>query len=341
VIKFAYDAVDANGKNTFGIIEAENEEDAITLIGRQGLFPTDVRKANITETLRANIQTRVEEDRRQREQEQHRKSEEYRKKHPRQRLVVRYANGEVVYGICFAMNIRDPQFHLDIVDVRGAATGERRTVRFTDLKAVFQVRSFDGKTDRLEGHFGSEASGPEVVVMFKDGEKLRGHLTHAYNPREERFQVVPHDPRSNNLITLCEGSAVDRVLTVEEYQSLRASAVQAEKKQAAEGVLSQEETLGDFYFTSRNYEMAFQQYKLAGEKSPGSIRLRKKMLAAEYNIGVGFIKRRQYDKALDYMQSILRQEPNNDHAKRKVAQLQKIKEKSQAAPQSGHDLELH
>ena len=289
MIKFAYDAVDSSGKQQFGIIEAENEEAAINIISQLGLFPTDVRKANITETLRAQIQTRVEEDRKLRQTEDQKKAEDYRKKHPRQRLVVRYLDGRVVYGICFAMNIREPLFHLDCVDVHGAATGERVTVQFTQIKAVFQVRSFDGKTDRLEGSHHATPTGPEVVVIFKDGEKVRGHLLHAFNPREERFQLLPHDPRSNNISILCEGSSVQSVMTIEEYQAKRAEAVKAEKKQAAEGELSQEETLGDFYFASRTYENALEQYKLAAAKTPGSHRLRKKMLAAEYNIGVQYI----------------------------------------------------
>ncbi|MFP4192887.1 MAG: tetratricopeptide repeat protein, partial [Candidatus Hydrogenedentota bacterium] len=103
------------------------------------------------------------------------------------------------------------------------------------------------------------------------------------------------------------------------------------KLQAAGSDLTQEETLGDFYFETRSYEAALQQYENAHKKVGQSHRLRRKILAAEYNIGVQHIKRREYARALKWMERVLEQDPKNQHAKKKILQLRKILDKMSAS----------
>lgn len=320
--KFAYKAIDSLGVEQYGVVEAENEKDAINEVGRKGLFPTEVRHANITDDLRL----KWKEQRQHWEEVEARKLERQKKRHTRQRLVVRYKDGRTEYGVCFALNPRDTGFHLDKVDANGATTGEAVQVRYSDLKAVFYVKSFDGKFDKGLRFREWTPDGKELVVEFKDGEVIRGFSLQQYDPEDQRFYLIPKDPATNNISVLIEKSALAHVFTPEEYDAHRREKLEARK--AAEGgtELSQEETMGDFYFETRNYPQALEQYMLAAKKFPHSGRIRKKMLAAQYNIGVNHIKRREYAEALACMQKVLHVDPRNAHAQKKVQKLQKILE---------------
>lgn len=268
--------------------------------------------------------------------EEEKRHEDFRKRRPRQRLVVRYLDGHCEYGVCFAMNLKEAGFHLDMCDSGGTPLGKTNYVAFRDLKAVFLVKSFDGKFDRSVRYKDYTAEGPEVVVRFKDGEIIRGNSLHRYDPDEPRFQLIPHDETTNNISIVVETSAVKAVYTPEEFLEVE------EKEKAAKGAgptgLSQEETTGDFYFETRNYDAAMEQYRLAVEKFPHVRRLQKKILAAHYNIGVNFIKRHDYEKALECMETCLRGEPHNERVRKKVAQLRHIIQKgkpSDAAAEQG------
>ena len=90
--------------------------------------------------------------------------------------------------------------------------------------------------------------------------------------------------------------------------------------------------MGDFYFETRNYSASLEQYAVAQKKYPDSKRLRRKIMASQFNIGVAFIKRRDYAQALDCMQKVLQMDPANEHAKKKYQQLRKIVERPDKAP---------
>ena len=121
---------------------------------------------------------------------------------------------------------------------------------------------------------------------------------------------------------LVERSALANVFTTEEYKSRLAEKREARKKHKEESTqLSQEESLGDFYFETRNYDAAIVQYRLAADKTPHSGRIRRKLLTTKYNVGVQHIKRREYREALDCMEEVLSADPRNQHALKKVAQL--------------------
>jgi Tfp pilus assembly protein PilF len=129
-----------------------------------------------------------------------------------------------------------------------------------------------------------------------------------------------------------EKSAVSNVFTPEEYAEHKKRLKQERsQKEGTPTKLTQQETMGDFYFETRNYEAALEQYKEALHENPGSHRLHKKVAASNYNIGVQFIKRRQYDRALAIMEDVLRADPANGHARKKSLQLRKIIERSKQA----------
>lgn len=325
--KFAFKAIDSAGVEQSGILEAATEADAVNEVGRRGLFPTDVRPANVADDLRMRWQ---EQQQRHKEMEA-RRAEQQRKRQTRQRLVVRYKDGRTEYGVCFALNPRDHGFHLDKVDKNGITTGNTVQVRYSELKAVFYVKSFDGKYDKTQRFREWAPEGSELVIEFADGEILRGLCLHHYEPEEARFYVVPKDPTTNNICALVERSATTRIMTPEEYEASRTERHEA-RKAAEKTELTQEETMGDFYFETRNYAAALDQYVVAQKKHPESRRLRRKIMASQFNIGVSFIKRRDYAQALECMQKVLQMDPTNEHAKKKVLQLRKIVERPDRAP---------
>jgi len=327
VPKFAFKAIDNAGIEQSGIIEAASEADAVNEVGRRGLFPTDVRAANVTDDLRARWH---EQQVRAKEMEA-RRADQQRKRQTRQRLVVRYKDGRTEYGVCFALNPKDTGFHLDKVDKNGITSGNTLQVRYAELKAVYYVKSFDGKFDKNQRYREWAPEGSELVVEFADGEILRGHSMQHFDPDDARFYIVPKDPATNNICALIERSATSRVLTPEEYEASRTERHEA-RKAAEKTELTQEETMGDFYFETRNYSAALDQYAVAQKKHPDSRRLRRKIMASQFNIGVSFIKRREYGQALECMEKVLHMDPHNEHAKKKVQQLRKIVERPDKAP---------
>lgn len=261
--------------------------------------------------------------------EEEKKQESARHKHIRQRLVVRFSDGRLVYGYCLALNPKEHGFHLEIADkVGGVGVGQTTPIRFSDLKAVFFVKSFDGNFDKSLRYREWSPEGNQMVVEFKDGEVIRGSTLHRYEPTDGRFYMIPDDPGSNNISILIESSSVAAVYTPQEYEA-RQHEKKLEIMSAPQGAdLSQEETLGDFDFETRNYHAALEKYQAAQKKFPQSSRIRRKILASQYNIGVQHVKRREFAMALEWMQKVLKADPENAHAKKKMIQLRRILDKS-------------
>lgn len=336
--KFAYSAVNSEGEETFGVVEGENEKDAISNVSRQGFFVTDIKPAGIGDEWLAR---RNEEKKRREKEDLHRthRMERAKKRQARQRLVIRFKDGRTVPGMCYALNPKENAFHLDLVDEKGITTNETQQVRYNDLKAVFYVKSFDGKFDQNVRYHDWQPEGAELIVKFDDGEIIEGYSLLRYDSQEPRFYLIPKDQTSNNISILVEVSAVEKVYRPEEYAEEERAKRQARKAEDVSADLSQEETLGDFYFETRNYPAALEQYQLAQKKHPQSRRILKKLLATQYNIGVQHIKRRDYPGALQWMEKILQLDPGNNHASKKVHQLRKIIEQESrskgGAPKSG------
>lgn len=268
--------------------------------------------------------------------EEERRRAESRKRHARHSLVVHFRDGRKAQGVCHAMNIRESGFHLECEDDNHVATGETQRVRFAEIKCVCNVKSYGGKFDPQEGYQEYTPGGSEVVVEFQDGEIMEGATLHAYDPDQPRFYLIPNDSNSNNINVLVEHAATANVYTREEWDRKKAEEAEQRRAQKAAPVapaeaaeLSQEETMGDFYFEQHNYAAALEQYNIASDKFPGSGRLRKKRLVATVNVGINFMKKRDYPKALTWMEKALEIDPENPHAKKKAKQLRKVIEKTE------------
>ena len=269
-------------------------------------------------------------------QEREQKHEEVKKRHGRHNLVVRYVDGRIEKGICFMLNPKESRFVLECVDAQGITINKTVKVRFSEIKALFTVKSFDGKFDKHERHAEYTPGGSKVFVKFKDGEVIEGITLQAYNPDVRRFYLIPIDADSNNITILIEAAAVERVYTPEEYTQLTAKEPTEKQEPAAAAAaakdsteVSQEESMGDFYFETRTYGTALEQYQHALRTYPDSPRLKKKVAVASINIGIQYIKKREYPKALACMETALANDPTNVHAKKKGKQLQKIIEKTE------------
>src|SRR5690606_36732963 len=160
------------------------------------------------------------------------------------------------------------------------------------------------------------------------------HSLHRYDADDPRFHFIPDDSNGNNLSVLVETAAVAGVYTPEEYQEKR-QREREQLKESGKSDLSQEETIGDFYFHTRNCPVALEQYEAALKLSPQSGRIRRKILATEYNIGVGCVKARDFKGAMMWMQKVLKADPENAHAKKKIAQLRKILDRGSRAETGG------
>lgn len=255
----------------------------------------------------------------------------------RRRLVARPLEGEPLCGICFALNIRGDGFHLDLVDRKGQPLGETRRINFRDLKAVYYVKSFDGHFDRSASYQDPHAMGAPVVVEFKDGELLRGHTFANYNANLPRFFVIPEDTDSNNISVLVERAAVAGIYDPEEYRQRKHQDLENYIEEHQRPGYNREECVGDYYFSNHDYARAIKHYRVQVRESGDLPRLHKKIVSAQYNIGVNHIKAHHYERALEYMEAVLEADPQNDKARHKAAKLKlmldrKRKRKTQPSP---------
>ena len=99
----------------------------------------------------------------------------------------------------------------------GEDVGKVSEVLFSELKAVFFVKSLEGRKGPLSPkellEERSEPAGPiKVKITFLDGETLVG-TTHGYTVEREGFFVVPLEKDSNNLRIFIISSAVKQIET--------------------------------------------------------------------------------------------------------------------------------
>jgi tetratricopeptide (TPR) repeat protein len=239
----------------------------------------------------------------------------------RQRLVVRMLEGDTLYGVCFALNVKSDSFHLDLVDKKGQPLGKTRRVAFKELKAVYYVKSFDGNYDHSIMHREPHSQGASVVVEFSDGEVLRGFTYNSYHKEQERFCVIPEDERSNNISVLVERSAVKGLYDPKEYREQKHHDLEKYVEDHAVGGVGREESVGDYYFHQHDYQRSLKHYRAQVRESGDSAHMKKKMLSTQYNIGINHIKAHHYERALEYMEAVLEADPDNTKANQKVAKL--------------------
>jgi len=258
----------------------------------------------------------------EREWVQMRQKETVRQKHQKQRLVVRYADGRILKGTSYTIDVDARGFYLDPKD----APPEGATpifIKFSDLKAVFFVRDFDGKFDEKEQFPEWFPEGREMTVKFKDGEVVEGCALKAYDENAPRFHLVPQE-LGNNISVLVERANVAQVAAGGPLAPEPVITERQQEEARREPPVTKEETLGDFYFHTKNYFAALTEYEKAFKENPDSRRLRKKVAVSTFNIGVHYVKVKDYKRALERFEDVLRYEPKNADALKKVEKLRHI-----------------
>ena len=127
------------------------------------------------------------------------------------KLVIRYANGNLLKGYSQDFSPAAQYFHVRRDLVGGSDPGQRVPLR--DLKAIFFVRDFAGNKDYNENKSftnGKPVSGRKLEVTFSDGELLVG-TTIGYDAQRPGFFLFPADEKSNNSRMFIVAAAVKNV----------------------------------------------------------------------------------------------------------------------------------
>jgi len=114
------------------------------------------------------------------------------------KVVARFRDGNIVKGFT-----NDFFPNKDVFHISGAERGTDLTkVQVPDLKALFFVKSFEGKKDhRKHDHPDvveklSKTTGVKLKIVFADGEQMLA-FTQGYEPGRKGFFIFSPDPESN------------------------------------------------------------------------------------------------------------------------------------------------
>jgi len=109
------------------------------------------------------------------------------------KVIAHFLDGSLVKGTTRNFSPTRAKFDLEDVD------GGKHSIHIKELKALFFVRSFEGRKDRhaRKGFFADETRGDKVMIEFFDGEILFGY-SGEYAPDGYGFFMTPGDPNSNN-----------------------------------------------------------------------------------------------------------------------------------------------
>ena len=128
-------------------------------------------------------------------------------------IVARYRDGRTVKGTTYDFGPQKKGFHVVPLGEEGKKVSE---ILFSDLKAVFFVKSLEGRQDHPLGKEVEEKPEPggpmKVKITFLDGETLVG-TTQGYTLEREGFFIVPLEEDSNNLRIFVISKAVKQVDT--------------------------------------------------------------------------------------------------------------------------------
>ena len=128
-------------------------------------------------------------------------------------VVARYRDGRTIKGTTYDFGPQKKGFHVVAIGEEGGKVSE---VLFSDLKAVFFVKSLEGRQDHPLTRAVEEKAEPgslmKVKITFFDGETLAG-TSRGYTPEREGFFIVPLEEDSNNSRIFVISKAVQEVET--------------------------------------------------------------------------------------------------------------------------------
>lgn len=109
------------------------------------------------------------------------------------KVIAHLLDGSLIKGTSANFSPTRAKFDLEDVD------GVKHSIHVKELKALFFVRSLEGRVDRhaRKGFFADETKGNKVMIEFFDGEVLFGY-SEDYVHHPNGFFMIPGDPDSNN-----------------------------------------------------------------------------------------------------------------------------------------------
>jgi hypothetical protein len=247
------------------------------------------------------------------------------------KMIVRFRNNRDLKGTTYKLDINSQGFYL--VPLEPLKGQERLFVYFSDVKAINFVRDFEGRFRPDEVASAQATEGQEMRVAFQDGEIIEGRTLHHFDPSCQRFYMVPKEDTGNIISILIERSALKGI----ESESFK-HGVFAEEEELGifkpekqdRAPLSQSESMGDLYFSMKNYDSALAEYEKVKKDYPNDKRLNLKISVCNFNRGVNFIKSRKYLEAKAEFEKINEDDPVYDKAKKKIRKIEKILKEAQS-----------
>lgn len=237
------------------------------------------------------------------------------------KVVVQTKRGKLMYGLCNALDTDAISFEVFLHDKQGTPLNQRILIPFDDLKALFIVKHFEGQLSNVANRVVDLPPFPPIAVEFKDGEIIVGRPMEPQWEKEAHILLRPEDSSSNNILILVERSAVKALLSLEAYRKRQQQEFAAFTQKHLKEGQTQEECLGDFYFSRHDYLQAEAHYRNALEQCASNYQLKHKLSSTKYNIGVRYIRQRDYVNALRYMELVLALDPAHMEASEKAQKL--------------------
>jgi tetratricopeptide (TPR) repeat protein len=256
--------------------------------------------------------------------DRHKRHEENKQRQDRQRLTVHTRDGKHAHGFCFALKLNDPGFHLDLVDKEGDSLGKSHYFAYQDVKKICYVKSWSETAERETNYRPWKIGGSEVVVVFEDGEVLRGGTYHPYRSADPRFYVIPDDIDGNDISVLVERAAVAGVYSPDEYKERLHKDLEQYLHERQGDERGTYELSGDFYFKRHEYGKALHYYKRAYQDHPDKSHIKKKFIVSTYNMGVHYFKRQELSDALKCMELVVKAMPDHPKAQKQMERIHRM-----------------
>lgn len=237
------------------------------------------------------------------------------------KVVAHTKKGELKYGLCNALETQSNGVELFLHDREGRSLNQRILIAYNSLKALFVVKSFDGSFTISSEQSADRPAMEPIAVEFDDGEVLIARPVETKWKKATRILLKPEDQNSNNKLVLAERSAIKNIYDYQEYKQRQQEEFMAFAKSHFMPGMSHEECLGDFFFAKHDYAHALEHYRIAFERDRANGQLRKKIVTTKYNIGVRYIKQKDYVRALRFMELALALDPNHKDVQEKVEKL--------------------
>jgi hypothetical protein len=248
-----------------------------------------------------------------------------RKSRAGRRLEVHFRDGSVVKGSTYKLDVNDIGFHL--VPIEPVDGKDRLHVNFADLEAIHIVNSFEGESGSAQKSPEVPAEGQDVKVAFPDGKIIEGRTLHRFDPSCPRFFIAPTEGGGGSISILVERSALDGI-EMEGFKegvfAVTEEAGEGQRKPGEKAPLSQSESMGDLYFSMKNYDAALTEYEKVRKEFPYDKRLGMKLAVCNFNRGVNFVKSRRYTEAKIEFEKVDEGDPVFEKARRKIKKIDKI-----------------